>query len=564
MILILSILIISLFEAADVYIEGISVVSFPLLIFMLSAILLPAKFQVITFIIWMGIALLKEMLLNQAVRREINYINLGLKFIPGALIMIANAIGALRWLLGYPAILTIGLLYLLTNYFILDIKPGNEEKMKLALVLSLIWLLNLITLPVVIYDKFNGGLKLSGMTVTAWVLLSSLIGLLMKYYYNTHIDKLFKQLNQAMNVIRSYRDRLELKEKQIHNLNVELERTRESFSFLSRFHEVVAKNWNLDEVFKQLSILLLKLFEYQNFVLFRYDQDSMTLEPIYYKAAHSTRLKNLKLKVGDTIVGEAVRKMRPILWNQRHIPKLFSTSLKDTMFDQDANITPLFPMDRSAMAVPMSFNNTILGCIYIGHSRLGAYDKHKFNMLTLISYELALIYSFYLEYTKSIDLAIRDGLTGLYTHRYFQERLEEEITKSKRYGAPISLIMMDTDNFKKYNDTYGHPEGDKLLQRIAKYLRETLRESDIICRYGGDEFTIILPNIDKKTAVAIAKRIHANFDKVNLPGREVRVTTSIGVATYPIDATTKDELIKAADTNLYKAKQRGRNTIVAE
>ncbi len=558
-------------EVFDYYIDGVSVFSFPLLVFIISVLFFPLPYQLVILFIWLGIMVLKEILINQVATFQVKLSNLLSKLLPAITVLILKALGMERVLLGYPMLLLAGVIHLIESFTFLEFRSRGairgEERLKVALVISILWSLNLVTIPISVYGIMQAeelsSTIINTVIIFVWTVVLGIVTGLIKYYYEHNVEIYFKRLEQALETIRNYQKELENRARHIQALTLELNKTRESFSLLTKFHDVVARNWNLEELLKQLGALLLKLFDYQNFVVFRYEPNNMSLVPMYYKTIHVTRVKNMRLKLGDTIVGEAVKRMKPILWNQRSYTGFFSGSLKDfESYSED--FEPLFHTDRSVMVVPMAFNDALLGCLYIGHEQRNMYDKDKFQVFCLIGYELALIYSFYMEYSKSLNLAIRDGLTGLYTHRYFQERLEEEILKSKRYGSPVSLIMLDTDNFKKYNDTYGHPEGDKLLQRIAKYLRETLRESDVICRYGGDEFSIILPNIDKNTAIRIAQRIHARFDSVNLPGRKVRVTASIGVATFPYDATTREKLIKAADTNLYKAKQMGRNRIVAD
>ena len=165
-----------------------------------------------------------------------------------------------------------------------------------------------------------------------------------------------------------------------------------------------------------------------------------------------------------------------------------------------------------------------------------------------------------LEYTYA--LATTDGLTELYNHRYFQEQMLQNIETGKRYERPFSLIMIDIDFFKKFNDTYGHQSGDAVLRQVAQILKKNVRSSDIVCRYGGEEMSIILTNTDNENAIFTAEKIcHAVSEHplklVN--GNDVQVTISLGVSTYPQNGQTPQEMIKYADDCLYIAKQNGRN-----
>lgn len=154
------------------------------------------------------------------------------------------------------------------------------------------------------------------------------------------------------------------------------------------------------------------------------------------------------------------------------------------------------------------------------------------------------------------ELAITDGLTGVYNHRHLHEVLPREIERAKRYSQPFSLLMIDIDDFKKFNDTQGHLAGDKLLSSLGRLLVAATRNADIIFRYGGEEFMVLLPQVGKKGGVEAAKRLLALIEQ------QLPIRVSIGVASFPEDGTNnKDELIHKADTAMYKAKQLGKNRI---
>ena len=153
------------------------------------------------------------------------------------------------------------------------------------------------------------------------------------------------------------------------------------------------------------------------------------------------------------------------------------------------------------------------------------------------------------------EMAIIDGLTGLYNRRHLDEMLTREIERARRYRQPLALLMMDIDDFKKYNDTHGHLAGDKLLKDLAKLLLNAVRAADMIFRYGGEEFVVVLPHTFKQEAVEVAKRI-LNLEKQKLPA-----TISIGLAYFLDEVLSKDELIAQADSALYQAKRLGKKQI---
>jgi len=169
------------------------------------------------------------------------------------------------------------------------------------------------------------------------------------------------------------------------------------------------------------------------------------------------------------------------------------------------------------------------------------------------------------------NLVITDGLTGLYNHRYFQQRLKEEFERLKRYSGVSSVIMIDIDNFKFYNDTHGHPAGDKVLKTVADLLRHKARHSDIVARYGGEEFAVLCHGGLDET-VKVAERFRREIEIAVIPGQERQplldgqthgsLTICLGVAAYETAMTEPGELVEKADMKLYQAKNAGRNRVV--
>ena len=162
-------------------------------------------------------------------------------------------------------------------------------------------------------------------------------------------------------------------------------------------------------------------------------------------------------------------------------------------------------------------------------------------------------------------LATTDGLTNLNNHRHFQELLAREIERSRRYNRPLSLLLMDIDHFKSFNDTYGHPVGDLVLKEISQCIRESIRQNDTPARYGGEEFVVIIPESNEQGAMVIAERIRSTIENHTIISldRKLKVTVSIGCSTFPEKAPTQQELIDTADKALYYAKENGRNRVIA-
>ncbi len=160
-------------------------------------------------------------------------------------------------------------------------------------------------------------------------------------------------------------------------------------------------------------------------------------------------------------------------------------------------------------------------------------------------------------------LVIRDGLTGLYNYRYFQERLREELERARRYARDLTLLLVDVDRFKCVNDTLGHPAGDRALVDVASRIRATIRDTDVPARYGGDEFAVILPEATRDGGQAVGERIRAAVEGFDVAAgeRRHRLTLSIGIAAFPSDADDARPLIELSDQALYQAKRSGGNRV---
>lgn len=169
---------------------------------------------------------------------------------------------------------------------------------------------------------------------------------------------------------------------------------------------------------------------------------------------------------------------------------------------------------------------------------------------------------------ESSHLAITDPLTGLYNRRFCIERVQEEIRRADRYDRPLSLIMVDIDFFKCYNDTYGHLKGDELLKIFSKVLKRQVREGDFVCRTGGEEFIIILPETEKTIALQIAERLRIAIEQHPFPHKETQpgsnLTVSLGVSSYVKEQMDLEKLLKAADDALYLAKKEGKNKVILQ
>lgn len=166
------------------------------------------------------------------------------------------------------------------------------------------------------------------------------------------------------------------------------------------------------------------------------------------------------------------------------------------------------------------------------------------------------------------ELAVTDGLTGLYNYRYFKEYLDQEMRRAQRHQLFVSLLMLDIDFFKHYNDNHGHVAGDEVLRTIARLIKGNIRSIDVAARYGGEEFAIVLPETNKRSAMIVAEKVRLLVEQHVFAKQERQpdgnLTVSIGLASFPSDAKNSEEMVKCADQRLYRAKAGGRNCVIDE
>lgn len=235
-------------------------------------------------------------------------------------------------------------------------------------------------------------------------------------------------------------------------------------------------------------------------------------------------------------------------------------------------ITVAFVLTLTSLPVALGLSMTV----YIAYIMLAYYVMRFYNLWVEIVSPLSFaIFAFiatviikYLIKSRDFDyqykLATTDGLTELYNHRYFQEQMQRLVSHANRYETSFSLIIIDIDFFKKFNDNFGHQSGDAVLRQVAFELKKNVRATDIVCRYGGEEMSIILPNTIYEEAVQIAQKLCSivSSKKMKLSnGRESNVTISLGVSTFGEDGVTPSEIIESADKRLYHAKENGRNRV---
>jgi diguanylate cyclase (GGDEF)-like protein len=236
-----------------------------------------------------------------------------------------------------------------------------------------------------------------------------------------------------------------------------------------------------------------------------------------------------------------------------------------TLNEKDLKATPntykMFVESASRMSIPLiSFGQT-LGVLTLHSAQRNAFRESELQSLESVADICAssIQNAHYVERIR--QLSYLDGLTGIFNRRFFELRIMEEIERARRCGTGLAVVIADIDQFKKLNDEFGHLLGDEVLRQVSSLFHQQLRKIDVVCRYGGEEFAILLTNTNAQHALSVIEKLRRLVEGWPFPGVPRTVTISAGIAAFPEHGTTRDELIRAADTGLYAAKQAGRNRV---
>jgi len=221
-------------------------------------------------------------------------------------------------------------------------------------------------------------------------------------------------------------------------------------------------------------------------------------------------------------------------------------------------------MARSIMLAPLQAEGKCIGVLRAESPWPAIFSKDDVSLFTTIADLASVAAENARLYQYAQELAITDGLTGLYLRRFFNQRLEEELSRYREYGTPFSLLILDLDHFKRVNDRMGHLAGDQILAQLGETLRAEARVADLLCRFGGEEFAVILPNTNIEGGLVMAERIrsHVAQREFNANGEVLHLTISVGVGECPRHGMDMNELIRVTDAALYMAKRNGRNRVI--
>jgi len=336
-------------------------------------------------------------------------------------------------------------------------------------------------------------------------------------------------------------DEIERRYAELHRRYVDLSKRVEELATFREIGLAVNSMLDFDEVLETVIWRVTALFDAPRGVIYLLDPSS---EKLVAKIARY----GSELRRGDDLKHEAVA------LGEGQIGKALSERRGTIAEDPDG---------YCRLIEPLIAKHEGIGVIEVARENAQApFDQKDSDVLTLISSQVAVAIHNALLYS----LAVTDSLTKLYVRRYFDLRLKEEFFAARRYKQPLSILMIDIDHFKSFNDRYGHQTGDFILKGIAEVIARSCRRSDVPCRYGGEELAVILAATGLKGAITVGEKIRRQVAQREFSFGRVsglKITVSVGVAPYRMGMRTADDLVASADAALYKAKAKGRNTVVA-
>lgn len=288
---------------------------------------------------------------------------------------------------------------------------------------------------------------------------------------------------------------------------------------------------------------LTETFGYLNLAIFLVDEERKELKLCSY-INYPESVKDIQIKIGSTGITGHVAATREMYYS----PDV----------SKDPYYIPGVKEAKSEVCFPLMIGERLIGVLDVESPEIDGFTPDDIRILSTLSAQIAIALENARLYEEAKRLSLTDPLTGLPNRRSFEIMIENELRRAERYRRPFALLMMDFDNFKSYNDKFGHSAGDDILKKFSNLMKETIRDVDFLGRYGGDEFIAVLPETDANFALVVAERIRKKIESENL---DPPVTLSIGISVFPKDAREKQKLIDLADHACYEAKEMGGNRV---
>lgn len=353
-----------------------------------------------------------------------------------------------------------------------------------------------------------------------------------------------------------YKELLEQKNREIESVNLEMREHNRELSLLLQINQEMASTLELDGLIDRVLTSLSDLLDCSHAIVLLANTATETLDVSHTFGLDKSYLGDIKFKYNEGVSGETARNRSVI-----YIPDL-------TREDRYLAYKGKLPPGGSMLSLPLLSRNRLCGVLNLHKRTVAGFDEGAITFAQAIASQAAVSIENAQLYRQAREQSITDELTGLSNRRHFREILKREIVQAQRYASYVSVALIDIDHFKKFNDWHGHLHGDLVLKHVAKLLLQSTRGIDLVSRFGGEEFVVLLPKTDRKGALVAAEKLRETIYQEVFEGAADsqpggRITLSIGTATYPEDTADTDLLIELADQALYRAKQNGRNCVVA-
>ena len=328
----------------------------------------------------------------------------------------------------------------------------------------------------------------------------------------------------------------------------QLEKRVEELSILNEIGRAINSAMELERLWELVHQQTSSLVDFQSFYIALFDEEKKELRTVFDILKGRRRKDREKPRPFARGRTEYIIRNKEPLLIRGDVQKIYDR-LKIVSIDKEA---------KAYAGVPIMARDKILGVMAVQHYESNdAYDKHTIELLLAIANQLGIAIENARLFEETKRLATIDSLTGIWNRRYLEKALHKEIERAERFGHPFSLLILDIDNLKLLNDTYGHLFGDEVIRTVACTINSSCRKTDIMGRYGGDEFAVILTETDKKGAIKVSEKFLSKIKNTFLTspdGAKIPLGVSIGIASYPMDAEDEEKLFSLADTAMYKAK----------
>jgi diguanylate cyclase (GGDEF)-like protein len=374
---------------------------------------------------------------------------------------------------------------------------------------------------------------------------------------SVHSDRIQKE--RELTVAREelhYKQLLEEKNREIEISNEELAAHNKELSVLLQINQEISTTLDLNKLFDKILSALKDLIECQVVILLMYNPGSEVLEVSHALGIDREALNDVTFKLNEGISGECARTKTTNYVPDLKIDKRY-LSYKKTL-----------TVFGSMLSIPLITHNKLCGVLNLHKDKINKFTADEIALSEAVASQAALAIENAQLYKLATELSITDELTGLANRRHFQDIFNREFAQTQRYSSSLSLIMIDIDYFKKYNDYHGHLQGDVVLKKVATCLLRNTRGIDLVCRFGGEEFIILLPKTTTHGAMIAAEKLRGVVETELFSGEAEsqpggKLTLSLGVSSFPGDTADFNHLLELADQALYEAKKQGRNRVLA-